>query len=803
MKGRTDANWATIERTDANNPNLPTKTVDQKGKATQYQYDARGNLTWIKNAADMVATFSYNLTNTIASSSEFYDPNGTVPTQTTFAYDTDNNRLRTITNPAGETLQLGYGAYSEVNSLTDALTNSTTFLYDTYGNLKQITDGESNATKYSNDYAGRAIEAIDGENIKTTYTYDNTDHPKDVVNYTRSGAILRTIGRMYDVNGNLDSVNWTNQGTPSQTKYLYDNRDRLGTVIKPGGADKIFSYYENDLVKTVEDYNNQTVSHVYDDHNRLKEKQYPDGSKVTFGYDENGNLNNVTAPSGNDSFVYDDLNRIETHANPDGKTVSYDYDNAGRLRYLTYPNGHVVTYTYDAAGRLKTVSDWQSGRVAYMYDPTGKLTEARRSADNGTTTLITTVYTYDNASRLKGIAEKQGAAILLSYAYTLDGVGNHESVDTVNEPLSSSVSAENISYTNDKARNLVLSAGQTTYTYDNNGNRKTSTSEGVTTTYSWDFENRLTGISTPDRSNITYTYDGMGNRISRTENGVTTRYVLDLTGGMSRVLAETDDGGNVTAYYIYGHGLVSRIDANTSERCFYHFNHRGDTVALTDDSGAVTDRYAYGEYGRLENSSATGTATENPFKYVGRYGVMVEGNDLLFMRARFYDVAVGRFLSEDPLGFGGGDWNLSAYVGGNPVVGVDPEGEALFDPASAIASTLVESPFIFIDGVQQTYFTCKSIASAIKGDKENALTYLDLAADSSENIIKRSKNIIIGSIKIIPGDKMATKVFGKTGYLKVMDMRFRKGIVLKIVWTVSESKIKGWLKNTIKEKLLP
>jgi len=67
-------------------------------------------------------------------------------------------------------------------------------------------------------------------------------------------------------------------------------------------------------------------------------------------------------------------------------------------------------------------------------------------------------------------------------------------------------------------------------------------------------------------------------------------------------------------------------------------------------------------------------AVAQPFKYAGKFGVMAEPNGTYYMRARYYDPSVGRFISEDPSGFGGGDVNLMAYVGNNPVMGVDPTG---------------------------------------------------------------------------------------------------------------------------------
>ncbi|MDA8325378.1 MAG: RHS repeat-associated core domain-containing protein, partial [Nitrospiraceae bacterium] len=64
-----------------------------------------------------------------------------------------------------------------------------------------------------------------------------------------------------------------------------------------------------------------------------------------------------------------------------------------------------------------------------------------------------------------------------------------------------------------------------------------------------------------------------------------------------------------------------------------------------------------------------------PFKFVGQFGVMTEPSGFYYMRARYYDPQVGRFISEDPAGFGGGDTNLSIYAGDNPVNGIDPEGK--------------------------------------------------------------------------------------------------------------------------------
>jgi RHS repeat-associated protein len=90
---------------------------------------------------------------------------------------------------------------------------------------------------------------------------------------------------------------------------------------------------------------------------------------------------------------------------------------------------------------------------------------------------------------------------------------------------------------------------------------------------------------------------------------------------------------------------------------------------LTDINKAVVNEYAYTPFGIIGNQQET---IPQPFKYVGQYGVMAEPNGFYYMRARYYDPAVGRFISEDPIGFDGGDVNLYAYVLNNPILFIDP-----------------------------------------------------------------------------------------------------------------------------------
>ena len=144
-------------------------------------------------------------------------------------------------------------------------------------------------------------------------------------------------------------------------------------------------------------------------------------------------------------------------------------------------------------------------------------------------------------------------------------------------------------------------------------------------------------------------------------------------------MAEADASNNITRKYIYGRGLLSV--ATHSARYFYHFNGNGNTTALSDINQNIVNSYGYDPFGSVLTQQE---AIAQPFKFVGQYGVMAEPNGLYYMRARYYDPSVGRFMSEDPIGFDGGDVNLYAYVLSNPIMNVDPSG---LDPISCSVAT--------------------------------------------------------------------------------------------------------------------
>ncbi len=199
------------------------------------------------------------------------------------------------------------------------------------------------------------------------------------------------------------------------------------------------------------------------------------------------------------------------------------------------------------------------------------------------------------------------------------------------------------------AANEMLTFNGLTLTYDANGNL---TGDGVNT-YAWDSRNQLAGISGSISAN--FAYDSSGRRAKKTVGGTTTQFLYDGLNPVQELDGNTPPG--TLANLLTGPAideLFTRTDANSPTNLLT--DNLGSTIALTDSTGAITSNYSYEPFGK---TTAGGASSGNPYQFTGREN---DGTGLYYYRARYYNPRLQRFISQDPLDFGGVDVNLYAYT---------------------------------------------------------------------------------------------------------------------------------------------
>ncbi|MBR7167822.1 MAG: RHS repeat-associated core domain-containing protein [Bacteroidales bacterium] len=217
---------------------------------------------------------------------------------------------------------------------------------------------------------------------------------------------------------------------------------------------------------------------------------------------------------------------------------------------------------------------------------------------------------------------------------------------------------DTISYTYDNDSDRLLSYDNEQFVYDGIGNPITYRGK----TAAWKFGRELVAYD-----GNTFAYDARGRRISK--NDISFEY--DHTGK----LIKQSNG----LEFIYDHtGVFAFIfDASTF---FYRKNAQNDIIAILDSMGRVVVEYTYNAWGEcittVVDSTCGAVANLNPFRYRSYY--FDTETNLYFLKTRYYDPVVGRFITIDDTSYLAPDTinglNLYAYCGNNPVMYYDPTG---------------------------------------------------------------------------------------------------------------------------------
>ena len=238
-------------------------------------------------------------------------------------------------------------------------------------------------------------------------------------------------------------------------------------------------------------------------------------------------------------------------------------------------------------------------------------------------------------------------------SYSFDAVGNRTASLGVS------------SYTNNSSNEMTATSAAT-YTYDYNGNTATKVVGSNTTSYAWGLREPADECdSTGARvellvSSTTPSGDGFTNPHQA-------QSVFWLYDG-DNLAEETNSSGTAVARYAQGLNIDEPLAMlRSSTTSYYQADGLGSVTSLSNTSGAIAT-HMYDSFGNL--TASTGSLV-NPFRYTARESDSETG--LYYYRARYYDPSSGRFISEDPIGFSGGN-NFYKYVLNDPLNGVDPRG---------------------------------------------------------------------------------------------------------------------------------
>lgn len=701
---------------DANND--LTSYTDTEGKVWRYGYESHRmttltnplNITTVTNVYDSlgrVKTQTVPRQGNISAISNFYFSGfrnveeGPTGNTLTYYYD-DKGREYAFENALGQRVTKQFDGQDHIVQVTDPKLNSVNSLYDGQHNLIKVTNALTKTTQYVYDSQSRLTDTIDPLFHGSHVDYDDKHHPylsKSGLSYnanlspldnglywtgatyypnglpwTLTDGMDTTTTLTYDSYGNpwtsttgshpavttvYNSIGWlgslTDQVNTTTNFDQYNNRGQLKLKTDPLGKTTSFTYYDDGSLWTKTDRKGNTLTYSYTPSGKVDTVTYPDASQVKFYYDNLDNLRTMHDAFGDTTYQYYADNSLQTLTDPNGFTVTYAYDPAGNLTQLTYPGNKNVIYTYTPLNQLETVKiDWLNQIATYHYDDAGRLDTLTNF--NGTITK----YGYDNANRLTSLDHKKSdSSILASYQFPeLDGNGNRKQI-IQNEPLAPVQAAAGLtSYTYNDKNNRLKSAGANSFGYDDEG----QLNSGYGNSYVFDYEHRLVTAGTDQ-----YFYDGSGKRLKAIRNGVTTKYIYDASGNL---LAEAGSDNVITKYYINGAGLMAMVTPS-GDIYTYYFNATGSTVAMTDQGQNMVNKYSYDQFGEVLVQTES---IPQPFKFVGQFGVMAEPDGLYYMQARYYNPEVGRFISEDPIGFEGGTVNLYEYAGNNPLLLIDPLG---------------------------------------------------------------------------------------------------------------------------------
>ncbi|ELS55655.1 LamG-like jellyroll fold domain-containing protein [Streptomyces viridochromogenes] len=575
----------------------------------------------------------------------------------------------TVTNPKQRNSRTSYDALhgQRVVSHTDETGAVTSYAYDNGGNLHTVTDPNGHATVTGHDARGNVVSTTTCRDADSCWTSFSSYHvnASDPLDPRNDKPLTYRDQRSSDYKDNR-----------YRTAYTYNAQGLPLTVTRPDGSSAVTTYTAG---------TEAAVGGGTTPAGLVLTETTPGGAKTSYRYYSNGDLAEVTSPSGLvTKYTYDGLGRkaSETQVSdtfPNGVTTTYGYDKAS----------HVVTET-GAAVKNEITGTTHTAKITRGYDEDGNLLSEEKTDLSGGDTARTTTYHYnayglndsvtdaeqnttllqhDELGRVSGMTDPAGT----HFTYTYTARGGHATTildDWRGDPSGTVRDLTVVSNAYDPAGRLASTTdamGATTaYTYFDDGLPATATAKQVTQADGTKHDIVL-------ESN---TYDAAGNLTKQvTGGGKTTRtYTVDALGrtatsvldpaGLNRSTTYTYDGDDrvkeqtqtiagtkkltTTSEYDTAGNLTKQTvtDGKTTHTTTGTYDYRGLPLTSVSPRGnvtganasAYTSTYRYDALGRLvqqtapavqaeENGAAATTVKPTTFTGYNTFGEATEAKD--------------------------------------------------------------------------------------------------------------------------------------------------------------------------------
>ena len=604
----------------------------------------------------------------------------------------------------------------------DPGTHSLTYTWDALGNLTRVNDGNSVAIYQATyDSRSRRVRSVDADLGQTDTTYDlrglplrASDARGIAADYTWDNA-----GRIEQASSpdGITTFHYDASPDPSDTAACF-TAGRLAWVEDPTGSEVICYDAHGNVTesdKTVSAYSATPLvtARQYDALDRPTSQTNPDGTRLGFGYGDQGKLTTVRATSGGvtrllATLAYQATGQIQSIALGSGITLNRGYDSRQRLHHLLTTNPtktlQDLTYDYDGIGNVTAITD-AVGQESAMF-------------------------AYDDLYRLASASGARFGTAVATYRY--DRTGNltrKESTDT-----SSPAHVGALTYGDPTKLHAVTSAAGVSYGYDAAGHID---SDGERS-YGWNDRGLLASVSDALTGAEIYSvqYDHGDHRVfKQTASGDTVVYVPAAS-------AELRTRGGVATWIdrvVAGGTEIARIEgpftaANVADHVFFPIGDlAGSSSLLLDTTGGVRERTATHPWGEDNTTplAAAGTLGDyrDPSDPTTRFEHRFQGREIdaetgdYDFGARVYLPVLGRFMSADTVVPDPGasqSWNRFAFVSNNPLRYIDPSGHA---PEVAATPEHVATP---PDKVFGTHYPVSQMPkSPIQESPHTGVTYAD------------------------------------------------------------------------------